>query len=210
MESSTTRGPAFALALTAWACCAAGCQGGPRECWGDCAKPGVVVLGMRDEQGKFVEVNDGDAVDLVLPIQGGRILFTAARITNFEKQGVVLLGEVRNPDTGALVAQEQRKLDFPVAAGGGYGEPDLSQSSNAANVAVCPNYLSRDIVGQPWQLDVTVTDSRQQPVKVSRRVVPACRHPDPTIRAGCLCECLGCFDLGKCTSGAQPVGCDGG
>ena len=189
---------------------ACACQAGPRECWGDCSLAPAAVMGMRDDEGNFVEVHDGDAVDLTLPIQGGRVLFVSARITNLEKQGVTLLGEVRNPDTGIVVARDERRVDFTQAVADGYGQPDLVITSNAANIAVCPNYLSRDMLGREWLLDLTVTDSRGNPVKVTHRVVPACRHRDATVRSGCECECLGCFSLGKCATGNTPMGCDGG
>lgn len=190
--------------------CASGCQTGPRECWGDCSLPAAAIMGMRDDRGDFVEVHDGDVVDLTLPVQGGHILFVTARVKNFEKQGVVLLGEVRNPDTGVVVARDERRVDLSVAADDGYGQPDLVLTSNAANIAVCPNYLSRDILGREWLLDVTVSDSRKLPLKISHRVVPTCRQADPAMKSGCECECLGCFALGKCAAGAAPVGCDGG
>lgn len=213
MRRSTTResrriGTVVRLATAA--VCALGCQFGPRECWGDCSLPAAAVVGMRDDRGDFVEVHDGDPVDLTLPVQGGHILFVTARLMNFEKQGVVLLGEVRNPDTGVVVASDERRVDLSVAVADGYGQPDLALTSNATNIAVCPNYLSRDMLGREWLVDLTATDSRKIPLKITHRVVPSCRQTDPDMRSGCQCECLGCFALGKCAAGAQPVGCDGG
>jgi hypothetical protein len=199
-----------ALHLATAAVLAGGCQSGPRECWGDCALPPEAVMQIRDDRGVYVEVHDGDPAELTLPVQGGHILFVTARIKNLEKHGVILLGEVRNPDTGVAVARDEKRVDFSVALADGYGEPDLADTSNAANIAVCPNYLARDIVGLEWVVDLTLTDSRKVPVKLSHRVVPSCRQTDSAMRTGCLCECLGCFALGKCAAGAQPVGCDGG
>ena len=212
MSASATCSPMIAAVAVCIgvAPCAAGCHSPPPECWGDCSLPGILIVGMRDDSGNFVEVHDGDAVDLTLPVQGGHVLFVAARVQNMEKRGVTLVGRLRDPVSLSVMAQDQRQIDFVDPAPNGFGQPDLADTSQVANITVCPDYLTRDVVAQDWILDVSVSDSRRVAVEVSHHVIPSCRQTDAAGLASCQCECLGCYFLGKCGGASALVGCDGG
>lgn len=161
---------------------------------------------MRQDDGTFVPVNDGDAVDLEFPVQGGHVLYVGAQILNMGGLHDDLLARLRDPTTNVILAEDRRRVDFVFDAGGS-GQTDLSDPANVANVPACPDFEPRPVLGTTWVLEVTVTDSRDAGGTVRHPVTPVCRQLDAGPLALCECECAANFYLGKC--GADG-GVDGG
>lgn len=192
----------------------AGCPS-PQPCFfGDEGAPPEMDVGMRGTRGVFIDVNDGDPVDLTFPVQGGHVLFVAARLRNMNGCRVDFSARLVDPDTGELGSEEERRqIDFTVDGGNGV-IPDLSDTANTANVPVCPNtFGSKDRVDVPWNLEVVARDEQGREARAVRRVVPMCRQPGPYSRAACVCECKAGYYLGKCSlsgDGGVDGGADGG
>ena len=166
---------------------------------------------MRLDDGSFQPLNDGDPVSLEFPTQGGHVLYVAARIQNLAGRHALLLARLRDVATDFIVAQDGRNVDFVVDAGG-WGQPDLSDPANVANVPACPDYQAKNIVGESWVLEVVVTDSRDAGAALRQTVVPTCLQPDGGALQQCLCECAANYFLGKCgvDAGIPDAGRDGG
>ena len=163
---------------------------------------------MRLDDGTFGELTqDGMPIDLTFPVQGGHVLFVGARIHDMPECRQTLAATVVD-DAGVLYATELRRVDFPVADSDG-GLPDLSDPANAANVPMCPDFGSRDVVNQDWILEVTVSDDAGYAASRTRHVTPVCRQSDPTALALCRCECSANYFLGKCGRAAD-AGADAG
>ena len=169
---------------------------------------------MRLSDGGFGELTqDGMPVDLTFPTQGGHVLFVGARVHDMPECNQLLSATVSDPQTGALYSTEERVVDFPVADDSG-GIPDLSDTASVANVPMCPDYGTRDVLNQDWVLQVSVADDAGYSANALRHVTPVCRQTDPAALANCQCECAANYFLGKCVPGrdAGPgdAGTDGG
>ena len=81
-------------------------------------------------------------------------------------------------------------------AADGWGRPIGEQFFSLANVAVCPNAgTTRDVFGNPWELEVRVSDgARDGTARVI--VVPDCDgSADPAL---CRCLCKTTYMPGDC------------
>lgn len=206
----------LALAGLAVAALCAACPAPPParcsdvEVWGDPAATPQVRIGMRGSGGTFEELTgDGDPVDLIFPLQGGFVLFVGARIQNMNVCRNELSSTLRDPATGIIHAFEKRIVDFPIPADD-WGQPDLRDPANVANVPVCPDYTNRDVVDTDWKLEVKVRDLDGREAFASRLVRPACRQSDPGQRARCACECSANYYFGKCGGPDGGTLLDGG
>lgn len=199
---------AVLLAALAAAGCRMDC--GPRcpvEFWGSRDAGSEVVIGMRTDDGTFEEVvAAGDPVDLTFPVQGGHVLFVAARVRNLAACRSELRARLREPDGGPIAAEEKRVIDFGTSAPQGFGEADVSDTANVANVPACPNWHTRDIVDADWLLEVTVRDRDGRTATTTRRVRPVCRQSDASARDLCVCECRANYFFGKCPGGGRDGG----
>jgi hypothetical protein len=178
----------------------AGCRPCPNGPWGDEKGAPEVELVARTLEGtaELIEA-DGHLVDLTFPVQGGHVLFLGARVKNLFACKAEISARVMDPSNGHLAAEEIRQVGFSVAAGDGYGMSDVSDTAEVANVPACPNYLDRDLVDQPWTLELKVTDADGRSASQTRSIVPVCRQSDPYARAVCRCECKGMYSFGKCS-----------
>lgn len=153
---------------------------------------------MRGDTEEFVPVADGDPVDLRFPVQGGHVLYVAARIHNLLPCRAELSASLVDPGTGQVATEERRQVDFGLDGGGG-GISDLSDPANVANVPVCPDLFDRDFVDAPWNLVVSVKDLEGRVATATRRVIPSCRQAGSYSRAACRCECSAHYVFGKCS-----------
>lgn len=165
--------------------------------WGEPSAPAKVELGMRFGNGFRPVTFDGEAVDLEFPVQGGHVLFVAARLQNMDGCAVELSARLLHPDNGEVIAQEKRSVDFTVQDGVG-AVPVLAETANSANVPACPAFGPRDIVGAPWHLEVRVKDRTGKEAAAQQLVIPSCRQADAQAKAACECECTKNYYLGKC------------
>jgi hypothetical protein len=186
--------------------------------WGDPLGTPTIEIGQLGEARDFVELKDGDPVDLRFPTQGGHVLYIAARVHNMSGCRTTVRATLKDPTGANTPTYEGRVLDFLFADGDG-GIPDMRDTANLANVPVCPNYGKRDYVDQEYELEVTVSDlvdAGGRKATVTRRVRPVCRQTGPNSLAACRCDCQADFFPGKCSGdggtsdgGAKDAG-DGG
>ncbi len=157
---------------------------------GDPSQPPEAILVVTDGlSGMLTDVNDGDAVPLSRPPQGGQVTYAAARVRNINRCSVQLRGRFRDPTTNAELGFDGRNADLVVGADG-WGRPDVSQLSNLANIPLCPDFDPvRDNVGTMTTLEMNVEDQKGHSTTVSKIVIPTCTAPDPSMRALCQCEC---------------------
>ncbi len=149
---------------------------------------------------------DEDPVELWRAPQGGHVLLVGARVRGLGSDTIELRARVRDRDTRFILSEEARTVVMqPVA-----GEPDLQvtdrrSNSQAAHVAVCPNYGEKDVVGRLHDLEVEVVELYDDfsSGNATVAVMPTCFQEREADRAKCLCECERDYVLGKC---ATPAG----
>lgn len=150
-------------------------------------------------------IEEGEEIPLTLPPQGGHVLLVGAQIRNLRTDTIELRTKIRDPETGALVAEEGRTVVArPVEGQPGLFQPDIRTNSQINHVPVCPDYDDKDITDRTYQIEVSVRELYVEPqrtAKAVRSVVPTCKlAPD---QAFCECECKANYVLGKCT---EPKG----
>jgi len=165
--------------------------------------PGVAV------DGAFVELNDGDALPLVTPPQGGHVSFVAVRVRNVDACGVRLTARLRSQTTRLIAGQDARDIAV-VEQSDGWAMPNVADVSRVANVPLCPDYDDESIVDVPHTLEVMVQDGRGASAagQVQRTVVPRCQQVNGAEAAGCRCECSGSYTLGRCANVLGDAGGD--
>jgi hypothetical protein len=156
-------------------------------------------------------LQDGDAVQLWHAPQGGHVIVIGARVFGLDSEFIELKARIRMPDTGVIVRENARTVVMQDVAGEpGWKETDRRTCSQAAHVALCPNYGERDIVGQEYVLEVLVTElyADFSAGSAEVHVVPSCLQTDPVGLELCTCECSANFTPGNCAAtgegGAPP------
>ena len=151
----------------------------------------------------LVPIMSGGSVQLVVPPQGGHVLFIGARLANVHGMFVKLHARLLNPDDGSVATEEMRTVALvPVAGSSTMFETDNSSLTQVSNITTCPDYAPRSIVGQPYALEMTVTEvmvPSPRQVVFTTLVIPSCPTTGPDA-AFCACECSGGFAMGKCPS----------
>jgi hypothetical protein len=147
-------------------------------------------------------LEDGDLIELWHATQGGHVLRVGARVRGLEGKYVYLLARIRNPADSTIFSENGRTVVMvPVAGEPGLMQTDPRTDSQVAHVAVCPDYDARDVVGQPWLLEVEVEELYKDPIPTGsavRTVIPTCMQTVATEKAFCECECSAGYTLGKC------------
>lgn len=182
-------GPALiALLLAAPAC-------------GDEPPPDPCKLGYLGEEGADIQlevialdssdvarpVSDGDEVDIIMPPQGGRVIFLGARATNLSACGVKLSGSLRDTGSGRVMVESRTVNLRPT--GDGWGASVDADISTFANVGVCPNNWSgRNIFDEDHEIVVQVTDRDGRMAEQVRQVRPACNEPELEVECRCVCK----------------------
>ncbi|WP_437674046.1 hypothetical protein [Sorangium sp. So ce131] len=132
-------------------------------------------------------VSDGDVVDIVMPPQGGRVIFLGARATNLSACGVQLSGTIRDTGSGRIMSESRTVNLRPT--GDGWGASVDADISTFANVGVCNNnWSSRDVFDQDYEIEVTVKDREGRVAKQTRQVRPACNEPELEVECRCICK----------------------
>jgi hypothetical protein len=176
-----------------------GCGGTPASM----SSPLDVTLAMYSAQAMTLTVvNEGDAVDLVYPPQGGFVMFVGAQVRGLDANvaDVALKGRLLDAAGTTALASDMRTVTMqPSASDPTTYVPDLRSYVDVANVTVCPSYFPFDLFGQPYTLEIAVTELSTMRTGVSRHgVVPSCRQTDAAMQNKCMCECAANYHIGKC------------
>ncbi|MDP9151736.1 MAG: hypothetical protein M3O36_17575 [Myxococcota bacterium] len=166
----------------------------PAGALGDLAKPLDFRIQALLADQSVAPVEDGAAVPLLFPPQGGRVLFIGVRATNVDGCALRLTGALRDPSS-QQVRFETRSINL-IPTGDGWGQSGVVDAthgaaiSNFANVPVCPNqWASGNVYDQPYRLEVTVED-RQGARKLTKfaQVTPVCAEPANAAQCSCICK----------------------
>jgi hypothetical protein len=194
----------FAAALVA-SSIALGCPGTedpPRpdasiSCFvGDPSAPPEIEMIHLDSALEIVRTRADEAVPLIQPPQGGKVLFIAARARNIDGCPLTLSASLRDICTNQLLAVEERTV-LMVPTEDGWLEPDQPMElSNYANLPVCPQIAAtRDLEGELYDVRIRLRDRAGRIAEQTLRIKPECAEPD--FLESCLCECDKDYVLGQ-------------
>jgi hypothetical protein len=199
-----------ALLLAGSALCIAGCPGGPPDPPSDAGVDGdappacklsyigdkdadieleVVTLDPSYKAHPFADGGDGS---ILIPPQGGRVIFVGVRAKNLDPCGVLLKGAVRDLSTMQL-RLDTRNVNLD-PTDDGWCESDETDISTFSNIPVCSNsWASTDIFDQTFQLIVSVKDRDDKKLEKTFNIVPRCDEMKVQegidIQKECLCTC---------------------
>jgi hypothetical protein len=139
----------------------------------------------------------GGDTSILVPPQGGRVIFAGVRAKNLDPCAVRLSGAVRDPATNQ-VRIDTRTVNLDVADDG-WGQSDETDISSFSNIPVCSNtWASTDIFGQTFKLIVSVKDRNGKQAKAEIEMVPRCDEKTIIeldsgakidVQKECLCTC---------------------
>jgi hypothetical protein len=144
----------------------------------------------------YHDLPDHFALPVEPPPQGGYVMYVGARVKNMNGCGVVFSGRLLDPQTMQEIGFDGRSSNLVLGADG-YGYP-AANLSNVSNVNACPQVLGKDVQGQPYLLELTVTDKDGRSVKITKDIVPTCMQSDPRVQQHCICTCSANYAPGKC------------
>ena len=199
-----------ALALLAWLATLGACGGSSGggggggggggsqgSCFaGDPAAAPALVPVYRAVDGTTQLINDGDAIPLIEPPQGGQVLLVGGKAHNIDGCSLVMSTSLRLLGSGAVVAFERRPVTEAPADDGWLWpkRPDLL--SNFSNLPACPVAgLPQPIDGQSFLLDLQLEDGAGRHAAATVTVVPTCGQPE--LQARCACTCAADYVLGS-------------
>lgn len=198
--------PALLLA----AACSPGSPASTPKCTagflGDESSPPQLDILVLQAGDSIATVDDGGAVPMILPPQGGRVIFVGVQATNIDGCGLQLTGALRN-ETSQQVRFDSRTVDL-IATDGGWGASGIgavsTAISNFANVPVCPNeWSTTNVFGNSYGLEVTILDREKRQLTKKIRVTPECGEPANVVE--CMCICKAGYVLGE-ACGADDAG----
>jgi hypothetical protein len=169
---------------------------------GDRTQPIEIVAVHWVAGGDIGDLADGGAVDLVRPIQGGKVVYVGVRARNLDGCNAQLTAALRDPSTQQVIALEQRPVRL-VEGSDGWGRPE-STFDHLANVPACPNAAAaRDVDGATWRLELRIEEPGGRMAETALSVVPVCTLAGETEE--CACECDSDFELGTGGCPVDPV-----
>lgn len=161
---------------------------------GDLTKPIEMELVYLDAEKKMHPLANGDAIPMIVPPQGGWVIFVGARATNIDPCGVTVKGVLRDANN-QQVRLDQRTTKL-VSKGDGWGSPVEGDISTVANVPTCPNqWASQAIPNVPIELTYSLKDRGGRTASKTIQVVPECA--EPIYKNACLCQCSKDYVLGE-------------
>lgn len=153
-------------------------------------------------------LSDGDPIELVAALQGGFVIYVAAQVEEFRSTQAEIVARLIDPTTSALRREDKRTIVMkPIDGQPGWKQPDLRSRSQVAHLVVCPNEETKDVFGQPFRLELRMTEVADDSFKGPPRtgsatvnVTPNCADSDANLKKRCNCECEANYALGKCSS----------
>jgi len=162
---------------------------------GDAAEPVEFEVVHRTADGDCVTTEDMAEVPLIQPPQGGKVLFVGVRARNLDGCGLTLATALVEPETGSVISLERRPVTLEPGEGGWMTPERPTEASNYSNLPACPRAdLDRSIVGESYELRVSITDMEGRKATKSMQVIPTCGEPN--LAALCECECAKDYRLG--------------
>lgn len=156
--------------------------------------------------GAAVDLADGGEVDLLRPLQGGKVIYVGVRARNLESCELQLTAALRDPAGNQVIALEQRPVQLAAGADG-WGWP-ASPFDHLANVPACPSAAAAvDVDGAAWTLELRLDEAGGRSATTSLTVRPRCARADELDE--CRCECDSDYELGSaCPGDAVDAGVD--
>ncbi len=183
-----------------------GTTDGPPACTtpfiGDKSQPPQMTLVYSGADGTSQPVTDGGTVPMLLPLQGGRVIYVGARVTNIDPCNAQLTGSIRD------LGNNQVRLDSRTVnltrASDGWGETSAGDLSSFANIPACPNeWSSTSLFDATYQLEVQLKDQGGRTAKATADVKPSCGDTSADLQNECKCICKKGYTLGEvCQGGA--------
>lgn len=157
----------------------------------------------------FIVLEDGAPLELWSAPQGGHVVLLAARVKGLETQYAKMTATVRIPETRVIVAQESRTVVMePAPDDPTFMQNDHRSLSQMVHTPLCPDYGSRDIVGQPYLVEVEVLElyANDSTGNAELSLIPTCMQTAADEKAECECECAADYVLGKCGAALLEAG----
>lgn len=146
-----------------------------------------LVITARGADGVAAEVEEGGVIPLILPPQGGRVVFVGVRATNVNACGARITGVLRDPATKKIVV-DARKVNLKPTPDGRVGSAD-TDTSTFSNIPVCPNQWSTmDAYGAQYGLEMTIQDRDGRYAVKTLNVTLACGEPEHEEQCRCICK----------------------
>lgn len=178
---------------------AAACSHCPATCFlGDDASPPELSILVLKAGDTIATLDDGGTVPMILPPQGGRVIFVGVQATNIDGCGLQVTGALRDETTDQVRFDSRTVNLVPTDAGWGASAAGAVSTaiSNFANIPVCPNeWSTTNIYGNSYGLEVTIQDREGRQVTRKIRVTPECGEPAHV--AECMCICKAGYVLGQ-------------
>ncbi|MEZ4224315.1 MAG: hypothetical protein R3B13_25425 [Polyangiaceae bacterium] len=161
-----------------------------------------------EEQQPMKELTDGDPINLVAALQGGYVIYVGAQVENFRSTQADIRARLIDPTTEAVRREDSRTIVMkPIADMPGWKQPDLRSRSQVAHLVVCPNEEAKNVFGELFRLELTVTEGVDGSFKDAPRtgsatltVTPTCADTDPALKQDCSCQCEANYTAGKCAT----------
>lgn len=137
-------------------------------------------------------VAEGGDASILVPPQGGRVIFAGVRAKNINPCAVLLSGALRDPATDQ-VRIDTRTVNLD-PTDDGWAISDETDISSFSNIPVCSNnWASTDVFDQTFTLIVSVKDRDGKKASVEVPITPRCDEmkvvEGQDIHAECLCLC---------------------
>jgi hypothetical protein len=144
---------------------------------------------------------DGGPIELIFAPQGGHVFMVGARIRNSDSDTVKMTGRVRDPETGAVIAEDTRSVVLlPVPDEPGSYENHRATPTQMVHPRMCPIGAGFDIPGRPLLLEIEAIElyADFSEGSTSVLVTPTCMGSTQFLQEVCACECAASYTPGTC------------
>jgi hypothetical protein len=165
------------------------------------ARPFILDVSSDGTSVTRMDLADGGASPLIIPTQGGFVVFAGLALKNVDSCNVTMSGEYLDASGQMVLSNRdtrQTRLDLSPTADGYYLPADLDTLSTVPNVPLCPDLLGVNIADTPAILKLTATDKNGRTITTMTKSAPSCTHPDT--KGFCECVCGANYQPGKCAS----------